>query len=197
MSISAKDVQKLRKMTDAGFMDCKKALAKTDGDIDKAVDELRKAGIAKANKKLGRDAGEGRIFSYIHTNQKIGVMVELFCETDFVAKTPDFQQLGNDIAMHIAAANPIAVKREDVDEDTIAKEREIFMDQAKKMGKPEKVLDRIVDGKIDKFFKERILMEQEFIKDPDSTIEEMIKQFIGKVGENIQVGNFYRSDLTD
>jgi len=195
MDISAQDVKKLRDITDAGFIDCKKALVACDGDIDKAVDHLRKEGLAKAQKKLSRDAGEGRIFHYVHSNQKIGVIVEIFCETDFVAKTEAFQNLGKDIAMHIAAEAPIAVSRDDFPADIIAKEREIYAGQVEKLGKPQEIIDKIVDGKIDKFLKDRVLLEQGFVKDPDITIDEMVKGFIGKVGENVVIGKFERIQI--
>ncbi len=192
MAVSAMDVQKLRKMTDAGFVDCKKALEETGGNIEKAVEFLRKSGLAKAQKKLDREAGEGRVFSYIHSNQKIGVLLEIYCETDFVANTPDFQKLGHDIAMHIAAESPIGITREDIPEEIVNKEKDIFKEQALKTGKPENVIDKIIEGRVDKFFKEQVLMEQGFVKDPDQTVEELVKSFIGKVGENIQITSFHR-----
>ena len=191
MAVSAKDVQKLRKMTDAGFVDCKKALENTNNDIEKAVEYLRKSGLAKAQKKLDRSTGEGRVFSYIHSNQKIGVLLEMSCETDFVANTPDFQKLGHDIAMHIAAENPIGLNREDIPKEICDQELEIFRGQAEKTGKPANVIEKITEGRMNKFFKEKVLMEQGFVKDPDVTVKELIQSFIGKVGENIKINSFH------
>jgi elongation factor Ts len=197
MDISAKDVQNLRKMTDAGFMDCKRALEKCEGDIEKAVEILRKEGLAKADKKLHRNAGEGRIFSYIHSNQKIGVLVEIYSETDFVAKTPAFQELGKNIAMHIAAEAPLAIDRTGVPCEIIEKEKEIYKGQVEGMNKPAAVLDKIVEGKLDKFYTTKCLLEQEYIRDNTVTIDVLIKQFIGKVGENIVIGRFQRFQIGD
>ena len=195
MSISASDVQKLRKMTAAGFVDCKKALVETNGDIEKAVEHLRKVGLAKATKKLNRVAGEGRVFSYIHSNQKIGVILEIYCETDFVANTPNFQELGHNIAMHIAAEAPMATNRDGMPAELVEKEREIFKGQVENMNKPEHVIDKIIDGKIDKFYKDNVLLEQQYVRDSSITIDEMVKQFIGKVGENIVIAHFHRISI--
>jgi elongation factor Ts len=195
MQITAQMVKELRDKTGAPMMDCKQALGETDGDMDKAVDFLRQKGIASAEKKAGRAAGEGLVSSYIHAGGKIGVLVEVNCETDFVARTDDFQALVKDIAMHIAAADPRFVRREEVTEEVIEREREIFRQQALESGKPENVVERILEGKIDKFYSESVLLEQAFVKDPDQTVQELIGVMVGKLGENIQVGRFARFAL--
>ena len=197
MSVSATQVKELRDRSGVGMMDCKKALVESDGDLDKAFDILRKSGIAKAQKKAGRDAKEGNIISYIHPGSKLGVMVELNCETDFVANTEDFQQLGRDIAMHIAATNPISVNKEGVSKDTINKEKEIYLEQAKKQNKPDNIIEKMVDGRVQKFFKEIVLLDQDFVKDPNKTISDLITEAIGKLGENIVVSRFSRFQLGD
>jgi elongation factor Ts len=192
MEITASLVKELRDKTGAGMMDCKKALVETGGDVEKAVDELRKKGLAAAAKKAGRSTSDGLVASYIHAGGKIGVLVEVNCETDFVARTDDFVELVNDIAMHIAAADPRFVRREEVTEDVLERERAIFRDQALAEGKPEDIVDKIVDGKLGKFYSEAVLLEQPFVKDPDVTVGELITQKIAKIGENMQVSRFAR-----
>ena len=195
MEISAAMVKELRSQSGAGIMECKSALKETQGDVEEAITFLRKRGLAKADKKSDRQTSEGVIGSYIHQGGKVGVMLQLNCETDFVANTPDFQQLGKDICMHIAAAKPKFVSREEVTEDILIKEKEIFAAQARDSGKPEKIIDKIVTGKMDKFYEENCLLEQKFIKDTDSTIQDFIKQKIALLGENILVGNFCRFEI--
>ncbi len=195
MDISAKMVKELREKTGAGIMDCKKALKECDGDMDKAVEFLKKKGIADASKKSSRIAAEGAVGSYIHMGGKIGVLIEVNCETDFVAKTEDFQNLVKDLAMQVAAANPKFVRREEVPADFIEKEREIYRTQALESGKPEKIVDKIVDGKIEKYYQEICLLEQKFIKDPDKTVDDIVKETIAKTGENIVVRRFTRYEL--
>lgn len=192
MEISASSVKDLREKTGAGIMDCKKALKETEGDVDKAVDFLRQKGIASASKKADRIASEGLVGSYLHGGGKIGVIVEVNCETDFVAKNEDFQNLVRDIAMHIAAANPLNVNRDEIPVELIEKEREIFRAQALESGKPENIVDKIVQGRVDKFCSEVTLMEQSFVKDPDKTIETIIKEAIAKIGEKISIRRFSR-----
>ena len=196
MEISAEMVKGLRQKSGAGIMECKQALKETGGDIEEAVTFLRKKGLAKADKKADRVTGDGAIGSYIHTGNKIGVLAEVHCETDFVANTPDFQQLVKDICMHIAAAKPRFVSRDEVTEDVLNQEREIYAAQARESGKPEKIIERIVTGKMDKFFKENCLLEQHFVKDTDSTIQELIKQKIAVLGENITMGTFARFEIS-
>lgn len=185
-------VKELREKTGAGMMDCKKALVATNGDMDAAVDYLREKGLAAAAKKSGRIAAEGLVTSYIHMGGRIGVLVEVNCETDFVAKTEDFQQFVKDMAMQVAASSPKYVSRDEVPEEVLAKEREIYRNAALNEGKPEKILDRIVEGRLEKFFKEVCLLEQPFIKDPDVTVEEVQKALVAKLGENISVRRFVR-----
>ena len=192
MSIDASIVKELREKTGAGMMDCKKALVETSGNIDKAVDFLRKSGIAKAEKKGDRTAKEGLIFSYIHHGGRLGVLVELNCETDFVAKTDGFSDLAHNIAMQIAATNPYSVTREDVDQNLLDKEKEIFTDQAKESGKPKEIIGKIVDGRLEKFYAESCLMEQQFIKDPDRKIGDLITDAVSTLGENIIINQFSR-----
>ena len=195
MEITAAMVKELRSQSGAGIMECKSALKETKGDIEEAVTFLRKKGLAKADKKSDRQTGEGIIGSYIHQGGKIGVMLELNCETDFVANTPDFQELVKDIAMHIAAAKPRFANREEVTEDILEKEREIFAHQAKESGKPENIIDKIVTGKMEKFYEENCVLEQAFIKDTNITIGELIKQKIALLGENINIGRFSRFEI--
>lgn len=195
MAISAKTVKELRDKTNVGMMDCKKALEEAKGDLDKAVEILREKGIAKAAKKSGRSTNEGLISSYIHPGDKLGVLVEINCETDFVAKTDDFKNLVHEIAMQVAAANPLVVKREDIAEEVVEKEKEIYRNQAKNEGKPEKILDKIVDGKVEKYFKEVCLLEQPFIRDQDKTITDLLNEAISTLGENITVKRFARYRL--
>lgn len=195
MAITAELVKTLRERSGAGMMDCKKALVEADGDIDKAATILREKGIAKAAKRSGKETREGIIGSYVHPGDKLAVLVELNCETDFVARTDDFRDLAKNLAMHIAASNPVAVRREDLDEDNIVKEREIYRTQALNEGKPEKIVDKIVDGKLEKYFAEVCLLEQPYVKDTDKSVEEVVNEAIGKLGENISVSRFIRFRL--
>ena len=197
MSISAEQVKELRDRSGVGMMDCKKALMESGGDLEKAFDYLRKVGVAKAQKKEGRSTKEGSIISYIHPGSKLGVLVELNCETDFVAKTDDFLQLGRDVAMHVAAANPISVNPDDISEDVLNREKEIYLDQAKSSNKPDNIIEKMVEGRVQKFYKENVLLEQVFVKDPNKTIKDIITDTIGKLGENIVVSRFQRFQLGD
>lgn len=192
-AISAKMVGELRAKTGAGLLDCKKALAETDGNEEQAIDLLRKKGMASAAKKADRSASDGLVESYIHMGGKVGVLLEVNCETDFVAKTDDFKALVRDIAMHIAATSPVCVNREDVPAELVEKEKEIAADQVK--GKPANIVDKIVSGKIDKFYQEIVLLEQPFVKNPDLTIQELLKEQIAKLGENIVVNRFARFQI--
>ncbi len=195
VNVDAGMVKKLRAMTAAGFVDCKNALVETGGDIDKAVELLRKKGLSRAQKKAAREAREGLVYSYIHAGGKIGVLLEINCETDFVARTQEFQDLAKNISMHIAASNPLYIKRENVLPELISKEREIYKDQLKNMEKPEAVKEKIIDGKLEKFYQDICLMEQPFIKDPSKKISEIIDGAIAKLGENIVVKRFVRYQL--
>lgn len=195
MEISAQAVRELREMTGAGMMDCKKALNKADGDIQKAVAILREQGLSKAAQKATRTASEGLIYSYIHPGDKLGVLLEINCETDFVARTDDFRGLAKDIAMQIAAANPLVVQREQIDPGIIEKETDIYKTQALNEGKPEKFLEKIVQGRLEKFYQETVLLEQLFIKDQDISIKDLLTNAIGKLGENIVVKRFARYRL--
>ena len=197
MAINATQVKELRDRSGVGMMDCKKALQESDGDLDKAFDYLRKVGVAKAQKKEGRTTKEGLVVSYIHPGSKLGVLLELNCETDFVAKTDDFLQLGNDIAMHIAATNPLGVDSTDISEDVIKKEKEIYIEQANSSNKPANIIEKMVEGRVKKFYKENVLIEQEFVKDPNKSIKDIITDTIGKLGENIVVSRFKRFQLGD
>ena len=192
MKISAKTVKDLRERTGAGMMDCKKALLQSDGDLDKAIDFLRKSGIAKAEKKGSRKASEGIIYSYIHHGDKLGVLLELNCETDFVAKTEGFNVLANNLAMQIAATNPISIDRDSIDKNYLQKEESIFRDQALSSGKPENVLDKIVKGKLEKLFSEICLLDQLYIKDTDKKISDILNEAIATLGENIVIARFIR-----
>ena len=192
MSIDATIVKKLREKTGAGMMDCKKALVETDGDIDKALDFLRKSGIAKAEKKGERTAKEGLVFSYIHHGGRLGVLLELNCETDFVAKTDGFSDLANNISMQIAATNPLSISRDEIDQSVLDREKEIFADQAKESGKPDNIIDKIVEGRVEKFFAESCLLEQQYIKDPDRKVLDLITESVATLGENIVVNRFIR-----
>ena len=197
MSISASQVKELRDRSGVGMMDCKKALQESDGDLDKAFDYLRKSGIAKAQKKEGRTTKEGLVVSYIHPGSKLGVLLELNCETDFVANTDDFLQLGKNIAMHIAATSPLGIDSSHISEDVINKEREIYLEQANSSNKPADIIEKMVEGRIKKFYKENVLIEQEFVKDPNKTIKDIITDTIGKLGENIVISRFKRFQLGD
>jgi elongation factor Ts len=185
-------VKQLREKSGAGMMDCKQALVECDADIDKAVDFLRKKGLATAQKRAGRAMTEGTIQSYIHMGGKLGVLVEVNCETDFVAKNEDFVQFAKNIAMHIAATNPLGVRAEDVPEDTIQRERDIYQAQALETGKPENVVTKIVDGKMNKFFKENCLLNQPYVRDPELAVEDVLNELIAKIGENITIKRFVR-----
>jgi elongation factor Ts len=193
--VTAEMVKELRELTGAGMMDCKKALTETNGDIDKAVDFLREKGLSAAAKKAGRVAAEGVVESYIHANGRIGVLVEVNCETDFVAKTDNFKAMAKDIAMQIAAANPAYVRREEVPAEVVEHEMEVLKAQALNEGKPANIVEKMVVGRVDKFYKEICLMEQGFIKDPDKTIAQMINEAISKIGENISIRRFTRYQL--
>ncbi|KUK10546.1 MAG: Elongation factor T [Clostridia bacterium 41_269] len=190
--VKAEDVKKLRNKTGAGMMDCKRALEEAGGDIEKAVDILREKGLAKAAKKADRIATEGLVTSYIHGNGRIGVLVEVNCETDFVARNDAFKKLCHDIAMQIAASNPQYVSRQEVPEEVIEKEKSILRAQALNEGKPEKIVDKIVEGRLEKFFEENCLLEQPFIKDSDKSVQDIINEYIAKLGENIVVRRFTR-----
>jgi len=192
MNIDVKLVKELRDRTGAGIMDCKKALIEAQGDIEKAIEVLRKLGIAKAEKKLDREAKDGRVDAYIHHGAKLGVLIEVNCETDFVASTDEFKELVHNLALQVAATNPIAVKREDIPPEVIEREKRIYEEQARKEGKPEKVIEKIVQGRLEKFYQEACLLEQTFIKDPNITVGDLIKQYIAKLGENIVVKRFAR-----
>lgn len=192
MSISAKDVKTLRDRTGAGMMDCKRALTETDGDIEAAIDLLRAKGAAKAAKRAEKSASEGTIGSYVHFDNRTAVLVELNCETDFVAKTDDFQGLAKDVALHIASQAPISVSPEDIPEDVVARERKVYTEQVKEEGKPANIAEKIVEGKLNKFFKESTLLAQPFVKNPDQTVGELITEISAKTGEKIEVGRFMR-----
>ncbi|GAK56330.1 elongation factor Ts [Candidatus Vecturithrix granuli] len=192
MAITAQMVQELREKTGAGIMDCKRALTETEGDLEKAIEALRKKGLAAAAKKSGRITSEGTIASYIHTGGKIGVLVEVNCETDFVARTNQFQQLVKDISMQIAAANPLYVKDEEVPESVLAKEREIYRAQFSNSGKPEKVIENIVEGKVKTYLKEVCLYNQPFVKDAEKTVQQLVSETIAQLGENINIRRFAR-----
>ncbi len=191
-TISATMVKQLREKSGAGMMDCKQALVECDADIDKAIDFLRKKGLATAQKRAGRAMTEGTIQSYIHMGGKLGVLVEVNCETDFVAKNEDFIQFAKNIAMHIAATNPLGVRAEDVPEETVQRERDIYQAQALETGKPENVITKIVDGKMNKFFKENCLLNQAYVRDPELAVEDVLNELIAKIGENITIKRFVR-----
>ena len=195
MGASASAVKELREMSGAGMMDCKRALDKAENDIKKAMEVLRKAGVAKAQKKAGRSASDGMVLPYIHPGSKLGVLIEVNCETDFVAKTEDFQNMVRDIAMHIAASGPISVNKEEVPTDILETEKEIYADQARKSGKPENIIEKMIEGRIAKFYQENVLMEQSFVKNPDLTINDVITEMVAKLGENIIITRFVRFQL--
>ena len=192
---SAKTVKELREISGAGMMDCKRALEECKYNIEEAMDVLRKNGIAKAQKKAGRDAKDGVIMPYIHPGSKLGVLVEINCETDFVARTESFQDFSKDIAMHIAATTPLAVKRDEISEEIISKEKEIYKEQALQSGKPENIAEKMVEGRLNKFYQENVLLEQAFVKDPDQTIENLLNDTISTLGENIEIKRFSRFQL--
>ncbi len=195
MDITAQMVKELRERSGAGMMDCKAALTEAKGDIEASVDLLRKKGLAAADKKAGRIAAEGAVGSYIHAGGKLGVLVEVNCETDFVARTDQFQEMVKDIAMHIAAAEPRFVRREEVTSDVLDRERAIYREQTIAAGKPEKMIDKIVEGKIEKFYSEAVLLEQAYVKNPDQTVGELVVEKVAKIGENIQIRRFVRFRL--
>ena len=195
MNITSQMVKELRDKTNAGMMDCKKALTETSGDLEKAVDLLRQKGLAVAQKRADRATSQGVVESYIHAGSKLGVLVEVGCETDFVAKTDAFIAFARDIAMHIAASNPVAVTRDDVPAELVAREREIYKAQALESGKPESIVDKMITGKIDKFLAEVCLMEQKFVKNPDLSVQDLLNELIGKMGENISIKRFARFQI--
>jgi elongation factor Ts len=192
VEVSSSMVKDLREKTGAGMMDCKRALSETGGNFEKAVDYLRQKGLATAAKRAGRIAAEGRVGSYVHAGGKIGVIVEVNCETDFVAKTDDFQSFAKDVAMHIAASSPLYIQRENVPPEVLEREREIYRAQAREGGKPEKIMEKIVEGKLEKFYSEVCLLEQPFIKDPDLTVQDLLNGLIGKLGEKVEIRRFSR-----
>ena len=195
MAITAQEVKELRERTGAGMMECKAALTEAGGDIEKAIDILRARGAAKAAKRSAREASEGAVGSYVHMGGRIGVLVEVNCETDFVARNDEFQQLVRDVAMHIAATNPAAVRREEISAELVDRERGVFREQMRESGKPEHIWDKIVEGKLDKFFQESTLLEQPFVKNPDITVGDLVTQASAKTGENIVVRRFTRFAL--
>lgn len=195
MKITSQMVKELRDKTNAGMMDCKRALGETEGDLEKAVDLLRQKGLAVAQKRADRATSEGVVECYIHAGSKLGVMVEVGCETDFVAKTDDFIAFARDIAMHIAASSPVAVSREDVPADLIARETEIYKAQALDSGKPENIVDKIVSGKVEKYISEVCLLDQKFVKNPDLSVQDLLNELIAKMGENISIKRFARFQI--
>ncbi len=194
-TINAGMVKDLRAKTGAGMMDCKNALVECNGDFEKAIDFLRKKGLATASKRAGRDTSQGTIQSYIHTGGRIGTLVEVNCETDFVAKNEDFVNFAKDLAMHIAATDPVAISKENVSEDIVVKELAIYKEQAKEMGKPENIIDKIAEGKLKKFFEDSCLLSQAFVKDTDKTIQDILNELIGKTGEKIEIKQFSRFEI--
>jgi len=188
-------VKDLRDKTNAGMMDCKKALQETGGDLEKAVDLLRQKGLAKAMKRSGREASEGMVHAYIHGGGRMGVLVEINCETDFAAKSDDFVEFTKNIAMHIAASNPLGVEKGDIPDEVIERERAIYLAQAKETGKPEKILGQMVEGKLRKFYQESVLLEQAYVKDPDKTIQDYLNELVAKIGEKIIIRRFARYQL--
>ena len=194
-NINAAMVKQLREKTGAGMMDCKNALSEVEGDIEKAIELLRKKGLATAQKRAGRALSEGVIQSYIHMNGKLGVLVEVNCETDFVAKNEDFQEFTKNIAMHIAATNPLGITPEDIAQEVVEKEKEIYRAQALDMGKPENVVDKIVEGKLKKFYEESCLMNQPYVRDTDISVADLLNQLIAKIGENISIKRFVRYQI--
>jgi len=194
-NISAAMVKQLREKTGAGMMDCKNALSEVEGDVEKAIELLRKKGLATAQKRAGRTLSEGIIQSYIHMTGKLGVLVEVNCETDFVAKNKDFQEFTKNIAMHIAATNPLGITPEDISQEIIEKEKEIYRAQALDMGKPENVIDKIVEGKLNKFYEESCLLNQPYVRDTDISITDLLNQMIAKIGENISIKRFVRYQI--
>ncbi|MCK6620159.1 MAG: translation elongation factor Ts [Calditrichaceae bacterium] len=196
-NIPAALVKELREKTGAGMMDCKKALEETGGDMDKAVDYLRKKGIAKAEKKASREVKDGLVEAYIHAGGKLGVLVEINCETDFVAKTKEFREFARNVAMQIAASNPLSVKREGVPQEVLSHEMEIYVAQAKESGKPDHIAEKIAQGKMDKFFAEKVLLEQAYIRNPEITVKDYLTEMISRLGENITIRQFSRFRIGD
>lgn len=195
MTITSQMVKELRDKTNAGMMDCKKALSETNGDMEKAVDLLRQKGLAVAAKRAGRETKEGVVEAYIHAGGKIGVMVEIGCETDFVAKTDDFKTFARDVAMHIAAVNPIAVSRDEVPAEVVQREKDIYVNQALESGKPQQIVEKMVGGKIEKYLSEICLLEQKFVKNPDLTVQDLLNELVAKLGENISIKKFARFQI--
>lgn len=195
MAVTAEKVKQLREKTGVGIMECKSALLETDGDIEKAIELLRKKGVATAEKRAGRETNEGMVDAYIHPGSRLGVLVEVNCETDFVAKTDDFKLFVRDIAMQVAAASARVVSREDYPKEEIEKELEIYKTQAQNEGKPDNIIERYIQGKLEKFFQETVLLEQSFIKDPNKNVKELLTEVIAKTGENIQIRRFVRFQL--
>ena len=195
MSVSAKDVKALRDRTGAGMLDCKKALEETSGDIEAAIDLLRSRGAAKAAKRAARSANQGTVGHYLHHGGRIGVLLELNCETDFVANTAEFRDLARDLAMHVAAAGPLAVKAEDIPADVVERERQVYLEQVREEGKPEQMQDKIVEGKLRKYFEEVTLLSQKFVKNPEQTVEQLITDLSAKTGEKVEVARFARFEV--
>lgn len=195
MEITAAMVRDLREKTNAGMMDCKKALQETNGDMEKAVDLLRKKGLATAMKRAGKAAGEGLIHAYIHAGGRIGVLVEVNCETDFAARSEAFQEFVKDVAMQIAATSPLGIEREDVPQEIVERERAIYVEQARESGKPENIIEKMVEGRLRKFYEENVLLEQSFVKDPDKTIQDYLNELIAKTGERVVIRRFTRYAL--
>jgi len=195
LEITATMVRELRETTSAGMMDCKKALQDTGGDLQQAVDLLRKKGLAKAMKRAGREATEGMVHAYIHGGGRLGVLLEVNCETDFAGKSEDFQEFVKNVAMHIAAANPFGIQREDISPEIVEREKAIYMDQARESGKPENILEKMVEGKMRKFYEEAVLMEQAYVKNPDITIQDYLNELVAKIGEKIIIRRFTRYQL--
>lgn len=195
MAFTAKDVQQLRQRTGAGMMECKRALEETNGNMDQAAENLRKKGIAKADKRQGKQTSEGQITSYIHHNGKVGVLVEVNCETDFVARTDDFKTLAREIALHIASAAPLSVDKDGVPSDAVEREKRIFEEQARESGKPENIIAKMVEGKVESYYKEVVLLSQPWIREPKKTVGDLVKEASARVGENIQVRRFVRFQM--
>jgi len=195
VKITSQMVKELRDKTNAGMMDCKKALGETEGDMEKAVDLLRQKGLSVAAKRAGRATSEGVVECYIHAGNKLGVMVEVGCETDFVAKTDDFQAFAKDIAMHVAAVAPVAVTREEIPQEMVDREKEIYVKQAQDSGKPDNIIEKIVSGRIEKYLSEICLMDQKFVKNPDLSIQDLLNELVAKMGENISIKRFARFQI--
>lgn len=195
MEVTAAMVRELREATNVGMMDCKKALQDTEGDMEKAVDLLRKKGLSKAMKRSGREASEGMVHAYIHAGGRLGVLLEVNCETDFAAKSEDFQEFVKNVAMHIAAANPFGIQREDVPQEVIEREKAIYLEQARESGKPENILEKMVEGKMRKFYEESVLMEQAYVRDPNIKIQDYLNELVAKIGEKIVIRRFCRYQL--